>query len=262
MVSTWLDEHIETFVKPRLGKRALELTADDKQRGAGYFIDRFDAKHMRAIAAVWHQAIKNAAGKRILLAGRDVYVFEILARLDGRDDVIFRPDISSEVAPHVKEDYTDCYLLDTGYKGSVPKAMRIPNYGLIVLSVWPEPSKEEFRLHQVFPNMRPKSIIRKLTGLLEGCPKYWQRGCMMSNPVRIHQEFWSGIQFLEAALITKTLAECYIANAHIYTRRRNLLSTAQADPPSPTTKARAGSRHVSTRSKKTVSPRKVRSTAA
>jgi hypothetical protein len=165
MLSTWLDQHAETFVRPKLGFIPNVDTKD-------YNIIQLGSRRLDQLKNVWEAAKKKAGGRMILLPGRDVFLFEVLARME-EFPTIFRPDISTLVSPYVKEDYTDCYLLDTGYKGTIAKDLKIQNYGLIEFSIYsqkPEELKANKAKYQVMESQDG------LAGVLEGTPKYWQRG--------------------------------------------------------------------------------------
>lgn len=166
MTNAWLDEHLETFVRPVLG-RIPEVNPADT------WIKVFTPRYLIAINLIWEQATRLARGRTILLPGRDVFLFEVIARI--RDDypTIFRPDISSAVAPFVTEDYSDCFVLDTGYKGSIPKMMKIPNWSLVRYD-FQNRRPEDVARWQVFPKAK-SWIYSGLSSNLEACPKYWTR---------------------------------------------------------------------------------------
>lgn len=78
------------------------------------------------------------------------------------------------VRPQLKE----TFVLDTGYRGSVPKAMGIQNF--ILIRSWAATPKE-IAAQQIFP--KAKGIFPGLSSTLEGCPKYWTRAIMANaNP--------------------------------------------------------------------------------
>jgi hypothetical protein len=172
----WLAEHLEGFVKPRLGYIP-SISATDRP----YF-----TSHERTIIkSVW-RSIKTEAerlDKPILLAGRDVYIMEILARREGYPTV-FRPDISRMTVQHVRENYSQHFLFDTGYAGSIPKALKMQYYalassnantGYAPMSAWDKFSHKllDKDTHQVFPRMKgSRSLVLKM----ERTPKYWRRG--------------------------------------------------------------------------------------
>lgn len=184
----WLQNHMETFVKPTLGYIPV---LDNNYRRV------FTSEEMAVVKAMW-KAVKCEArrvGKPILLAGRDVFIFEILARREGFPTT-FRPDISRLTVSHVKEDYSGHLLFDTGFAGSIPRALRSTSYvmgsasGVELQTAAPifHPSYTGIHIrslgrsqhvllhnetHQVFPRMKgARSLILKI----ERTPKYWKRG--------------------------------------------------------------------------------------
>ena len=114
----------------------------------------------------------------VLLAGRDVFIFEILAQREGFP-TIFRPDISTITVEHVKEDYSRCYLFDTGFVGSIPQALRCKFYSLasansgLGMGTWGRHMPLKTHPIQVFPRMTGS---RSLALKIESMPKYWRRG--------------------------------------------------------------------------------------
>lgn len=223
----WVQEHFYEFVMNHLGYIP-QVEVNSKIRV--YPLSVWTPRHTKALLAVWNQAKINAKGRQILLAGRDVFLFEVLARLEDFP-TIFRPDISGPVARAkgaVTEDYRECFLLDTGFSGSVPKALGMKNFNLI--SYNPHGTKttaEERSQHQVFPNaFREKynkngalvgapSIILQLAGFLEGVPKYWSQATFDPKKGQIIQTLWSptstypgaNSQFVNAATMTRYLVE-------------------------------------------------------
>jgi hypothetical protein len=194
----WLDHHLETFVRPRL-KRVPGVT---KEAMGAYQLSVWKpVRYIKALQAIWKEAKKKSKGKEMLLAGRDVYLFEVLARLEGYH-TIFRSDISAPVAKGnaVREDYTKCYLLDTGYAGSVPKALKMEHFDLLSYR------GSDKKLHQVFPGSRD-TIIYTLAGMLEGAPKYWQQayiGAIGSDGFsKIQQSPAEESMFTMAAVLTQ-----------------------------------------------------------
>lgn len=168
-METWLDEHLETFVRPQL--RCIPAVNQDD-----IWIKTFKLKTVSGMIALWNRTKVLAKGRTILLPGRDVFLFEVVARMQGDYPTIFRPEISSAVAPYVAEDYTDTFVLDTGYRGSIPLAMKIPNWALVRYGSG-SPEMLNVKKYQVFPKAT-KGVFTSLSPTLEGCPKYWTRAYM------------------------------------------------------------------------------------
>lgn len=202
---TWLDEHLETFVRPQLGYIP---NVDAKVLSEDYWIQEFDNKSLIALNLIWLQTTKLAAGRTILLPGRDVFLFEVVARMLNNYPTVFRSDISYDVAPHVKEDYTEHFCLDTGYKGSVPKAMKMKHWALVRYdystsdATWGNAVAKP--KYQIFPKARSR-VYMNLSGSLEGCPKYWTRASVQYDANRKAKAFRQtidGYSFKSAAMLT------------------------------------------------------------
>ena len=176
---SWLAEHLETFAKPILGYVPTQLT--DTTRF-------FSPQEMSVIKNMWRSVKCEArrSGKQMLLAGRDVFVFEVLARREGYPTT-FRPDISRLTVAHVKEDYSDYFLFDTGFMGSIAKGLRIKQYtmassnktAMVALGPLMHVYNRLHKTHklltgdtqQVFPRLKG---ARSLALKIERTPKYWR----------------------------------------------------------------------------------------
>lgn len=200
MLSTWLDEHLETFVRPNLG-RIPNIDLKD------YDLIEFTPQRIRALVAFWDQAKKRCGDKPMLLAGRDVYLLEVIARMEGYPTT-FRSDISAITAAHIKEDYTKHYLVDTGFKGSVPLAMKMEHWDLMrYYPIYKAQHGAELERHQLFPRarFRESSPICYIPGLLERCSKYWDRAQWkdgIQQNIQLPTDKW-GDQFPRAAGLTQ-----------------------------------------------------------
>lgn len=220
----WLDKHLEEWVRPKVG--FIPAIIPD-----AWYLQSWKRVHTLALQGVWKEGKKLAKDRTILLAGRDVWCLEILARIE-EFPTIFRPDISSTTCHHVKEDYSKCYLLDTGFSGSVPKAMKIPNFGLVKYNPKEYYGWYSLTDHQIFPRAKRadpivgpvkqemanmmknglipangplglrgfNGVVLELASLMESCPKYWVQG--YSSCGRIIQTLESREQMIEAARFT------------------------------------------------------------
>jgi len=193
---SWLDEHLETFVRPYLGSIPnIDMTSN--------YLKSWDQRLNMTLKAVWERAKIRAMGRPILLPGRDVWEFEILARMEGFPTT-FRPEFSGEVVRNIKikEDFSQHYVLDSGFAGSVPKALKATHFGLVakgptqlfrkstdgkILPLMPTDQTQKL-LHQVFPHARmfrphetnrppeteqEQPLVMRLASALERNPKYW-----------------------------------------------------------------------------------------
>lgn len=168
---SWLATHFRDFVSVGLGR----YVAPKLPKGYHHF---FSPLEMTIIKNMW-RATKNAAeltGKPLLLAGRDVWVWEVLARREGYPTT-FRPDISRLTVNHVKEDYSGHFIFDTGFIGSIPKGLKSESF---ILASWYETEMRTGRHPITTPNHR--QVFPRMTGSrslalkIESTPKYWKSG--------------------------------------------------------------------------------------
>lgn len=155
---SWLNMHVEEFVKPVLGD-------DFSDEPLGYFTP----EEMTVIKNTWRSMKKKADRKQIFLPGRDVFIFEILARREGYPTV-FMPECSRQtvgvMARELGSAMRECYLFDTGFLGSIPKALQSKRYHMM--------SYTTRGSHiQVFPRL---TFSRGLALKIEKTPKYWSSG--------------------------------------------------------------------------------------
>lgn len=216
---TWLDQHVEEFVKPHLG--SVPNFPDQADKYAFYY-KNFNSEVIKNLQACWEAGKKKAKGKPILLAGRDVWLFEVLARLEGWP-TIFRPEISSGVcnAKSLKGKFNQCHLIDTGHRGTVPKALGMKNWDLIYYST---PSgykgderKKMLQDHQLFPEIDAgNEPIYNVYSLLEGHPKYWQAGYIdTSGQVRQYIDLPQYNTHNKNYYVNKNFEQCALVTMHV-----------------------------------------------
>lgn len=167
-------------------------------------------RHLTMLRTIWFEAKKKAGNKPILLAGRDVFLLEVMARMDGAN-TIFRPDISALSIGGVKEDYSQCYCVDSGYRGSIPKKLKIEDWHVVSLSttarVGTQKYKEELQQHQLFPHAGYN--FKHMCGKLESAPKNWDRAVLAGEGI-IRQTFTSlPDQAYNATVLTMRIIQFY-----------------------------------------------------
>lgn len=181
----WLETHIEEFVKPIIesgGKgefNTAEFLSAETQALQGNVLKDvpFTPEELTVIKNAWRAIKSQAKGKQILLPGRDVFIFEILARRENYPTV-FMPECSRQSVAHIAKDLgpvRNCFLFDTGFAGSIPRNLRIKNYTMLSSS---QLTAEGFGhgkdvSTQVFPRL---SLSRHLALKIEQTPKYWESG--------------------------------------------------------------------------------------
>ncbi len=208
MGSTWLEEHIEDFIRPFLGNvPTLDLISPNYNYGIACWKN---PTRIRALQAVWERAKRRAGYLPILLAGRDVWFLEVLARVEGYPTT-FRSDISSTSVTQVTEDYSGFYCIDTGNKGSIPTKLKCKKWDLInyyyqVYDPKTGVNTPTVRMdHQIFSHSTPQGHVRALYSNLESSPKYWVRAEKPGPQV------WSPLDEFKACAI----ATMYIAQFHM-----------------------------------------------
>ncbi|HEY1249192.1 MAG TPA: hypothetical protein VGE97_09405 [Nitrososphaera sp.] len=182
---SWLEDHLENFVLPQISSEGQPF---DNLQPLGYF----RSEELTIIKNQWRAVKRSAEGRTILLPGRDVFVFEILAR---REDypTIFMPECSRmtvhEIAKTIDK---ELFLFDTGFAGSIPRGLGIQTFKLM--------SYRDMTNNvavQVFPRL---SFSRGLALKIEASPKYWESGRIVDDCVL--QPFSHHYEFLNAARLT------------------------------------------------------------
>jgi hypothetical protein len=179
---SWLEEHLETFVRPR--------APEVPETPLGYF----EQNELTVLKNAWRSIKRQADGRPVLLPGRDVFLFEVLARRENYPTV-FVPECSrmtvrklSETKPELK----DLFLFDTGFAGSIPRNLGTPSNGFKLFSATILNNKA-----QVFPRL---TLSRYFALRIEDSPKYWQSGQIVDGEVK--QEFAADHEFVRAARLT------------------------------------------------------------
>lgn len=163
MSTSWLAEHLETFVKPYLGFIPVE-----------YDTKYFSAEEMTVIKNCWRSVKTSAKGRKVLLAGRDVFVFEVLARRENFP-TLFLPECSRETVSAIRLEEKDVYLFDTGFMGTIPARLGIDSFGLLSYA-----NKSRAVEKQIFPRL---TMSRGLALKIERTPKYWETGRLLDGKV-------------------------------------------------------------------------------
>lgn len=193
---SWLQEHLRTFVLPHLG---CIPDPDSPTR-------LFTKEEMAVIKNIWRSAKQAAKGKMLVLPGRDVFIFEILARRENYP-TYFLPACSRGSVRYFKDKLPEnAFIFDTGFMGSIPRALEVDNFKLVSFA-------DRHSQKQVFPHL---TLSRSLALKIEATPKYWQTGRMVSkvdltearpfhsNPEdwELRQDFSHEDEFMRAAILT------------------------------------------------------------
>jgi len=212
-VSSWLQEHLDTFVIPRL------VISETGYASVGR---RIKSEHMSVIKNAWRSAKRAADGKKILLMGRDVWVFEVLARRENYPTV-FDPSCSRQTCYHARftvYNKREHILLDTGFAGTIARAM---NVDCILLSANRYSTVQD---KQIFPRLKG---ARSLALFLEELPKYWESAVLNNVYIENHeqpiiQNFSDQFEFQRAALLTQ---EVYTDSSPRFVAKRNPLGASK-----------------------------------
>lgn len=180
---SWLTMHIEEFVKPVLGD-------DFSDEPLGYFTP----EEMTVIKNTWRSIKKAAKRRQILLPGRDVFIWEILARRENYPTV-FIPECSrltvNALAKQLGPAIRSCYLFDTGFAGSIPNALKSKQFNMLS-------HHDRLGKVQIFPRL---TFSRGLALKIEKTPKYWSTG-RLGPEKEIVQEQSDIFEFARAARLT------------------------------------------------------------
>lgn len=207
---SWLNDHFEKFVIPHLGFDPRGITNrpyDPRIVSPTFSYSYFTAQEKTVIKNCWKSVKKEARGRKILLAGRDVFIFEILARRENYP-TIFIPQCSRQTVRdiHFPEEM-DLFLFDTGFVGSIPNALGISTFKLMSYAQMNSVEK------QVFPRLtRSRGLALKI----ESTPKYWSSARMQDGAV--FQEFSDNSEFLRAAYLTSEIYKD--SSPHFVTERQ------------------------------------------
>jgi hypothetical protein len=203
-IPTWLEEHLETFVRKELGHVP-------NINPGHYNLFHFTQNNVNNLKLLWEQAKKAAGDMPMLLAGRDVYLFEILARCEGYPTT-YRQDISRSTVKHIadRNDYSQYFLIDTGYRGTIPNALSMNHWKLISYNVSCTTGKttttEEKLKHQL---AYPRTEYVYLAGTMECAPKYYKQAFLSSDPNGqqfVTQEREQEEMFTAASWVTRIMA--------------------------------------------------------
>lgn len=188
----WLDEHMETFVRPTLASIQEKKTQFVTQTTTSNPRNYFTQEEMTVIKNAWRSTKKAAQGKKILLAGRDVFIFEILARRENYPTT-FIPECSRATVKWFWEhgNFSDHFLFDTGFAGSIPRGLGIQDFKLLSFA-------QRDSVKQTFPKL---TWSRHLALKIEKTPKYWESGRIDAEG-EVIQPFTAAFEFYQAAMLT------------------------------------------------------------
>lgn len=179
---SWLQKHLDTFVKPIIGDTNLSI---DPQF--------FTPEEKTVIKNLWRSMKRHANGKVIILPGRDVFIFEILAQRENYPTE-FYPNCSRNTVSLFKGIISPSKaLLDTGFLGSIPAKLNVLDFKLVSFAI-------RGSNVQIFPHL---SFSRSLALKIESTPKYWGASRLVNN--KICQDISPFEEFARAAALTREI---------------------------------------------------------
>lgn len=185
----WLQDHLDNFVMPHL----LQSFANDEEYinntlKRAILFPVFTISELTVMKNAWRSMKRHASGKRIILAGRDVWLFEVLARRE-KYPTLFLPNCSRASVRDIEiTDAKNSCLFDTGFVGSIPKALNIDDFKLF---------SSELNEKQIFPRL---SGARRLALKIEKTSKYWKTAHTIDGEVV--QSLADPEEFIMAASLT------------------------------------------------------------
>ncbi len=208
-------------------EHAVPWTDDTREGGFGSSFFRQSAQvHGKILRNTLTSAVVSMRAEdcsKLLFAGRDVWTLAVLAERRGVP-YVFIPEVSRRVAddPAVVEllsrydIHGDELLIDTGFSGSIPKALRRQTgksfqFRLMSQATQPKPwpkmfspykraAKAEVHPQQIFPN---RKAARSEALETEYLAKYWKTGTVLNGQVVQYLSSQAHIQ--SAALLTSQL---------------------------------------------------------
>lgn len=180
---SWLEKHLDEFVRPVVG--------DFDKTPLGFF----KPEEITIMKNAWRATKKNAQGRQIFLPGRDVWLFEVLARREGYP-TLFMPECSRMTVDKIRIDhgaFKNVYIFDTGFLGSIPKGLRVKKFNLLSYS-----NKHQNVGVQTFPRL---TMSRGFALRIESTPKYWSSG-RLNGESQVIQDLSDEHEFKRAARLT------------------------------------------------------------
>lgn len=205
---SWLHEHLETFVVPRLGRVPKESS-----------YPYFQKDEMSVIKNAWRSikdSYKKSGCEVLVLPGRDVYIFEILARRENTP-TLFIPECSRMTVQYIKVP-KNSFVVDTGFIGTIPRTLKVQDFKLLS---YRDNIGEVDKTTQIFPYM---SGSRHLALKIETTPKYWKSGRILDG--KVYQGLSDYDEFEKAAALTISI---YKDSSPSFSVRSSFLRKKESD---------------------------------
>lgn len=200
---SWLQDHLEGFVYPRLNEWGVNRGVLENHVTQSPF---FTPQEMSIIKNSWRSAKKLAGGKPVGLLGRDVWIYEVLARRENYP-TLFLPQCSRQTVYLIDREMNHNipeFIFDTGFVGSIPRALRRDKFALLSAEnlnwmddLLPAQKRKSQDTKQIFPMLKG---ARSLALKIESTPKYWD--CAINDCGKIVQLTAKKEEFIRAAILT------------------------------------------------------------
>lgn len=193
---SWLRRHIEELsdTSPYVDQLSPFRLASNMTEFIKIEPSYFEPNEMAMLKNIWRSVKIVAKNQPLLLPGRDVFIFEILARRENYP-TLFMPEISRAVVRDFKTNLSNYFIFDTGFIGSIPRALNVDSFKLLSYT-HNRQSKEHGK--QLYPNMGGS---RGFALKIEKTPKYWQTAHIDTDG-KIRQDWNSWEEFCKALILT------------------------------------------------------------
>lgn len=216
-MTDWLDEHLETFVKPYLGS-VPDVVAHDDWLGDKYSYGSppcsLTPRVLQELKMFWTRGKALSKGKPILFPGRDAWLLHVLASMEGYP-TLFRPELSRSVATANVVDcsqFAGCFIIDCGTNGTIPCALGIKDFAL---------TTSPYVKHRLLPVEEHDSPTYRF---MMYHAKYWTHAEIKGNvPVQDFTQTW---EFTRCCQLTQHFVEIACAPR----KKTMVLITPQGSP--------------------------------
>lgn len=134
-----------------------------------------------AVWLIWERSKEKLKGAHGLFAGRDAWLFEVCARVEGLENTTFLPEISTAMSRFLgkgKHPFQNSVFLDTGFRGTCATNMGIKEFFLMNHSVVGQTRQLIKNAHYPFGGFG---------SLMEASWKYWSSAYIWSeDPVNLY----------------------------------------------------------------------------
>lgn len=202
-MTNWLEEHLETFVKPHLGSIPdVPETVDCHSREYIYQHPELSPTVLAELKMFWTKGKALSKGKPILFPGRDAWLLHVMANMEGYP-TLFHPELSRSVASSGlidKTQFAGCFIIDCGTNGTIPAELGIKDFALTSYAYYA--THPERRLLPIGEDQSPTY------GFMMYHAKYWTHAETSKGRDRVViQTFTERDEFTRCAQLTQHFVE-------------------------------------------------------